>query len=70
MPAIISKWPIFNDYDLGVLSRRLDKSASYLDQLARGSKPLTHGFKFNTCGLLQKSMEELFGPEEEEGDKA
>ena len=67
MPASVKrKAPIFNEYTIDELSRRLDKSIGYLNQMAEGTKPITATFRFNACAILNRPEAELFGPQEEQ----
>ena len=55
---------IFTEYSMEELHRRLHYTYSYLDELARGTKPIPRRFVHNACMLLGRSEEELFGPAE------
>ncbi len=55
--------PIFLKYSMEELHERLGVSKTYLAQMEEGHRPIRKQFRFNACGILNRTPEELFGPD-------
>ena len=53
--------PLFREYTIDELSKRLKYSEAYLVEIKLGHQAATPRFKHNACGILNRSHEELFG---------
>ena len=58
--------PLFRDYTLDELHKRLGYSELYLVDMKIGHRPPSNRFKFVASGILNRSTEELFGGGENE----
>ena len=53
--------PIFRDYEIGFLAKRLRRKVSYLSRMMDGYETPGEKFKGMAADLLNKTVEELFG---------
>lgn len=67
MPVKIDEfaYPLFNEYGLDELHRRLGYEYSYLSEIAKGRRIPSRRFILTACGILNRTEEELFGEEEQ-----
>ena len=56
--------PIFHQYGLDELHKRLGYSYAHLEGMATGRVLISLRFRFNACAILARTEEELFGSEE------
>ena len=64
MPSTDSALPIFHLYTIEELSQRLGYKKSTLVQLEDGYAEPTDRFKFTAAAILNRSIVDLFGPQE------
>ena len=60
-------YPLFSLYTTDELSRRLGLTKRYLCDLEEGNKPIGRRFRAVACGILSRTEEELFGPDDDAG---
>ena len=53
--------PIFEEFSIEELSRRLDVTEYYIVELKRGDKPIRPKFRTKAAAILNRSIAELFG---------
>ena len=53
--------PMFEQYTIDELSKRLGLTIGYLNGVKEGNKPLRRLFKSRACGILNRTEAELFG---------
>ena len=64
MPRVASPppgYPIFEEYTLDELSRRLPYRETYLLEIKMGRAKVTDRFLATACGILNRTEGELFG---------
>ena len=59
-----TQYPIFQEYSIEELSRRLVVSKGYIVALMEGNKPIRPKFRDKAANTLGRPVAELFGPEE------
>ena len=55
--------PIFKEYSIEELSRRLDVGEYYIVEMKRGDKPIRPKFRNKAAAILNRSIADLFGEE-------
>ena len=56
--------PIFQEYTIEELARRLGDTEIYIAQLKAGQKPIRPKFKIKAAGVLNRTSIDLFGNED------
>ena len=62
--------PIFAEYGLDALHRKLGYSYATLENMTKGVDPISRPFRRLACAVLARTEEELFGPVKEGGETA
>ena len=66
MQPKVAMLPLFQEYSLDELHKRLGYSEWYLVDLKSGHRPPTRRFKLTASGILNRTIEELFGGGDDE----
>ena len=61
MQPKVAMLPLFQEYSLDELHKRLGYSEWYLVDLKSGHRPPTRRFKLTASGILNRPVEDLFG---------